>query len=305
MKTGVMTVEEVRRIVLEVLDEWIPRIKVEIYEDELGKLRSELGEHITKVWEAINELVEAQKRTEQRVEELAEAQKRTEEAQQRTEERLSRLEKAVVELAEAQKRTEQRLEELAEAQKRTEEAQQRTEERLSRLENAVAELAEAQKRTEDAVDKLMAAHTLLSQKVENLAVAVGSLSETIGFGLEDVAKLMLPPYLERHYGIHLEGEPAEELGRQFFNVEGKYVVEVNLYGEGYRDGNRVIVLGECKSRIGGGAVQHFVEMVAEKVEPLVRSKGEVWRVMFGFYIHPSAWEVAKKHNVILVASYQR
>ncbi|MGB9822530.1 MAG: chordopoxvirus fusion protein, partial [Thermodesulfovibrio sp.] len=44
------------------------------------------------------------------VEELAEAQKRTEE-------RLARLENIVAELAEAQKRTEQRVEELAEAQK--------------------------------------------------------------------------------------------------------------------------------------------------------------------------------------------
>jgi len=48
------------------------------------------------------------------VEELAQAQKRTEE-------RLDRLEAVVEELAQAQKRTEQRVEELAQAQKRTEE----------------------------------------------------------------------------------------------------------------------------------------------------------------------------------------
>ncbi|MEW6103709.1 MAG: hypothetical protein AB1630_07865, partial [bacterium] len=53
----------------------------------------------------VEELAEAQKRTEQRVEELAEAQKRTEQR--------------VEELAEAQKRTEQRLEKLAIAQEKT------------------------------------------------------------------------------------------------------------------------------------------------------------------------------------------
>jgi len=60
------------------------------------------------------------------VQELAEAQKRTEQ-------RLGRLEAVVQELAEAQKRTEQRVEELAEAQKRTEQR--------------VEELAEAQIQT--------------------------------------------------------------------------------------------------------------------------------------------------------------
>jgi len=60
------------------------------------------------------------------VQELAQAQKRTEQ-------RLDRLEAVVQELAEAQKRTEQRIEELAEAQKRTEQR--------------VEELAEAQIQT--------------------------------------------------------------------------------------------------------------------------------------------------------------
>ncbi|MGC8795475.1 MAG: chordopoxvirus fusion protein, partial [Thermodesulfovibrio sp.] len=67
----------------------------------------ELKVDFKKLTKIVEELAEAQKRTEQRVEELAEAQKRTEE-------RLARLENIVAELAEAQKRTEQRVEELAE-----------------------------------------------------------------------------------------------------------------------------------------------------------------------------------------------
>jgi len=55
----------------------------------------------------VNELAEAQKRTEEKVNELAEAQKRTEEK--------------VNELAEAQKKTEEKVNELAEAQRKTEE----------------------------------------------------------------------------------------------------------------------------------------------------------------------------------------
>ncbi len=90
-------------------------------------------------------------------------------AQGRSEQRLDRVETALVELAEAQKRTEQRVEELAEAQKRTEqrvdrleiavtelaEAQRRTEQRVDRLETVVAELTEAQRRTEETLNKLI------------------------------------------------------------------------------------------------------------------------------------------------------
>jgi hypothetical protein len=67
------------------------------------------------------------------VEELAEAQRRTEER--------------VGELAKAQRRTEERVGELAEAQRRTEE-------RVGSLELAVERLAEAQRRTEQAVARL-------------------------------------------------------------------------------------------------------------------------------------------------------
>jgi len=77
----------------------------------------------------VQDLAEAQARTEQRVEELAGAQQELAAAQARTEQR-------VEELAEAQARTEQRVEELARAQTRTETA-------LTRLARQVGGLSEA------------------------------------------------------------------------------------------------------------------------------------------------------------------
>jgi len=64
----------------------------------------------------------------------------------------------------------------------------------------------------------------------------------------------------------------------------------------------VVLLGEVKSRIGGSEVQWFAHHLA-LVEPLVM--GEVWRVMFGYFIHPSAMQPAEESNILLVASYQR
>ena len=87
------------------------------------------------------------------------------EAQQRSEQRLSRVETVVEELAQAQQRTELRVEELAQAQQRTElrveelaQAQQRTELR-------VEELAQAQQRTETLLAELTRSHLRLEQRV--------------------------------------------------------------------------------------------------------------------------------------------
>jgi len=178
-------------------------------------------ENFNRVWKSIEELAEAQKRTEQRVEELAEAQKRTEQR--------------VEELAEAQKRTEQRVEELAEAQKRTEQR--------------VEELAEAQKRTEGEMASL-------AVTVKNMQKEIGGLSNTIGYELEDSLYPLLPKVLKEDFGVEIEGE----LERTFIEYsDGED--EINIYGKGKLNGKGVYIIGESKAQIGKGDVEGFVKMV--------------------------------------------
>ncbi len=45
------------------------------------------------------------------------------------------------------------------------------------------------------------------------------------------------------------------------------------------------------------------QAVVAIVEPLL--VGEIWRIMFGYYIHPSAIQPAEEGHILLVASYQR
>jgi len=77
---------------------------------------------------------------------------------------------------------------------------------------------------------------------------------------------------------------------------------VNLYSEGEREGAKVIVLGEVSSRIRAGDVRLFLHK-ASLVKPLLPPGVEVLYVMFGYYIHLSALEVAEAEQVHLVASY--
>ncbi len=83
---------------------------------------------------------------------------------------------------------------------------------VTELSNNILKLAEAQKRTEDSLGMLFK--------------AVSWFSDTIGFGLEDIAKVMFPPWLEKHERIKIK-----ELERRFIKVDGEEI-EINLYGEG-------------------------------------------------------------------------
>jgi len=117
-----------------------------------------LGDEFDRLPRIVEELAEAQRRTEQRLEDLAEAQRRTEQ-------RLEELGRRVDELAEAQRRTEQRLEELG---------------------RRVDELAEAQRRTEQRVDELAARLGELAARVDQLAARVDELVQAVGVMRVDI-----------------------------------------------------------------------------------------------------------------------
>ncbi len=168
------------------------------------------------------------------------------------------------------------------------EAQRRTEERLERLAERVEELAEAQRRTEERLEKLIAA-------LDSLRVEVGRLSDAVGFGLEDIARVVLPGWLHKNLGVEVD-----ELRREFITIGGREV-EVDLYGEGRLRGERVVVVGEVKSRISESDVRRFYERVyAPASEDLgVRVVG----VLFGYLVHPSARRRARELGLHVVASY--
>ena len=270
---------------------------------ELGisGLRDALQEQTKHFGRALTKLTEAQARTDATLEKLTQAQARTDatlekltQAQARTDARMDRVEATLEKLVQAQARTDATLEKLTQAQARTDA-------RMDRVEANLEKLTQAQARTEIALQELAEAQARTEVALKHQQRHLSGLGEVIGFGLEDIAKTVVPGYLQRHFGIDLEGPLGDELARRFFQVNGQ-PVEIDLYGEGSRDGRRVVVLAESKSRIGGTEVHRFARKIAS-VEPLL--EGEIWRIMFGYYIHPSAQKPAEEHRIRLIASYQR
>jgi len=177
---------------------------------------------------------------------------------------VSELAGTVRELAEAQKRTDEGLQELAGAQKDLAEAQKRTE-------VALRELAEAQKLTNE---------------------AVGRLTDTIGHDLESVARVSAPNWLQVYEDVRVPS-----LERRIFKVDGEDV-EINLYGEGMKGRAPITVVGEAKSTIHGRDVEAFSGRVGRLKSQL---RGRVIKLMFGYWIHPSAEQEAKKLQVHVIA----
>jgi seryl-tRNA synthetase len=250
--------------------------------EKLVEAQAKAGERLSRLEEAVEKLAEAQKRTEERLNELVEA-------QAKMEHRLSRLEDVVEKLAEAQKRTEERLNELAEAQKRTEErlnelaeAQKRTEERLN-------ELAEAQKRTEEELKKLIGEHKKTRE-------ALGGLTHTVGYILEDRAFVSLPELLKRDMGVEVG-----ELKRDFVEISPARYEEINILGKGRRNGNDVWIIGECKTQLTKKHVDHFLNMVSrlEHIFP-----GEKIYVVVTYQTSPQVREYLKAKGLKLYFSYQ-
>jgi len=134
-------------------------------------------ERLTRLEETVTALAEAQRRTEERLSRLEETVAALAEAQRRTEERLSRLEETVTALAEAQRRTEKRLDRLEETVTALAEAQRRTEKRLDRLEETVAALVEAQRRLEETVAALAEAQRRTEEQIGELTIGVRDLAE--------------------------------------------------------------------------------------------------------------------------------
>ncbi len=237
----------------------------------------------------VRELVEAQRRSEERLSRLAEA-------QQRTEARVGRLEEAVAGLAEAQQQTEARVGRLEEAVAALAEAQQQTEARVGRVEEAVAALAEAQSRTERQVTELTVALHSLTDTVHTLTIDVGELKgdsldrryrERVGAYFarlvrrarllsDDELAAMLEEAVSRR---QLSEEEAEEIS------SADLVVEVS-WGVGPHDVQRAAQRSALLARAGVLAMPTVAgKTVTEEAADLAASL-QVWQVTDGQVVPP-------------------
>ena len=260
-----------------------------------------LKKNITELSKIVKELAAAQSKTEKRLEELAvKTEKRLEElavAQSKTEARLEELaiktEKRLEELAVAQSKTEKRLEELAVAQSKTEARLEELAVAQSKTEKRLEELAAAQSKTEDSLNKLINEHVETRRRLE-------SMSDAVGYNLENQAYKALPALLEKDLKIKVEGK----LVRRYFpgTRKGRYI-QVNIYGWGAQNGKRILILGECKTSLSKKEVDRFLKLTKYIVKLENISEEETLKIAVVHDILPPVVSYLESKGIKLYWSY--
>ena len=274
--------EQLRQLLLSEFErqvlESIHRLTIQV--EILTRRVDELAEAQKQTMLAVQQLAEAQRRTDERVGRLETALAELAEAQRRTDERVGRLETALAELAEAQRRTEQKVEELAEAQRRTDE-------RVGRLETALAELAEAQRRTEQKVDELAEAQ-------KRTASQLGRLEDRIGASTEQEAADTLG-YVLRQKGYRILKGP--------FNLYLNGEIDV-IYQLEDQEGKQLTAVLEAKVRLSHSVVEDWAQrMRADNFRQKIRQAGFGGPYLvyaYGMRADPSAYEAVKRFGIGLI-----
>jgi uncharacterized phage infection (PIP) family protein YhgE len=275
---------------------------------QLAEENRRLAEGQERLWQAVTHLTKGQDELQQAVTRLTEENRKLAEGQERLQETVTHLAEENRRLAEGQKR-------LWEVVGQLTEGQQRLQETVAHLAEENRRLAEGQERLQETVAQLVGVQLQLQTTVSQLAEEsrkamvvlkevnrkVERLDEQLGMTVESVAQIVLPGYLERHFGIKLEGKLGYELKPMFFRLNGEWE-QVDLYGEGTMGKEEICIVCECKAKIYERDVHAFVKKL-ERLWGLLRKRPIP--VLFGYSIHPSAQEPASPHNILLVSPLHR
>lgn len=190
----------------------------------------------------------------------------------------------ISELAEAQKRTEMRLDSLSQKVEELAEAQKRTEAR-------VEELAEAQLKTESVLTSIL-------KEQGRMRKEIGGLANSFGYVLENEGIRALPAILKREKGINIT-----VMDRRFVVYPDGGDDEINIYGEGMLEGQKVYVVGEAKSQLGKKDVARFSRLLS-RFSNLVKSP--VIPVVVTHSVHPDVAAYARDFikDLEIYMSYQ-
>ncbi|RKX99735.1 hypothetical protein DRP77_12765 [Candidatus Poribacteria bacterium] len=218
----------------------------------LSEMRESLmREEFDRLRAALDELRESHEKTNEELRKLAEAQRKTEEELSKLATRVDQLGKTVDQLAETVAQLTKRVDQLTER---------------------IDQLAEAQRRTEEELRVVITRVDRLTDRLDFTIERLEGLSDTVGYTLENQAFKSLPALLRRDFGIEVIGR----LVRRYVALADGRVRQVNIYGRGRRDGQELLIIGECKVRPS----RREVHRLAKLADELEKAEGiEVFKVM--------------------------
>lgn len=132
-------------------------------------------------------------------------------------------------------------------------------------------------------------------KVETL---IQQLYGQLNYNLANTAHDVLPELLKTRYNVKVD--KLYHANVVYSLEKGKYD-EVNIFGEGFRNGQKVYVVGECKARFG---VKNFRDM--ERMLKRVEKKldAPLFPLVLAYQYHPRVEMLLKQHSIPYIWSYE-
>ena len=162
-----------------------------------------------------------------------------------------------------------------------------------KLEGVVNQLAEAQKKTENVLTKLVEDHSETRKRLE-------SMSDAVGYELENKSYRALPTLLKRDLNLQVEGKL---LRRYVLGPDGKRYIQINIYGWGKRNGEKVLILGEAKTSLSKREVNKFMKHVKLLSSLEGVHENHILTVAVVHSITPDVEKYAKEKGIKIYWSY--
>ncbi len=161
----------------------------------------------------------------------------------------------------------------------------------------VDQLAEAQRKTEEELKALTVQVRAISIRLNKTNKQVGGLANTIGYVLENEAVKALPKILKREYKLNVRGRLKKDYVPDRY---GNYI-EVNIFGEAFKNRTKYTIIGESKSQLSKNNVNDFVK----KLKKFERVFDNVFPLFVTHMIsEPDVEEYAKSKGVSVFYSYE-
>jgi len=292
------SVSEIRSRLIRVFPAQQADLLAEVFVDSHAEFVNRADFH--KLTEVVQDLAEAQKRTEVRVEELADAQKQTAEQVKELTEAQKRTEIHLDELARSQQEMRVSLQEMREAQQEMREAQQEMRESQQEMRESQQEMRESQQEMRESQQEMRVSQQEMRESlvemqraVTDLAKQVGGLSNAVGASLEDFACELVPELLEKYWRfVTVTAGPEEITTADGLSREFDVVVRGTI------DGRPVTVLCETKATVSTTEVAKFLRIV-EKVRE-AHPGDDIRPLFFGYKANAATRTLITQANAAMI-----
>jgi len=163
--------------------------------------------------------------------------------------------------------------------------------------SAIAELRQAVRGLVETTKKHAQVLRRLELDQQDIRKQLGGLAMAFGYRLEDDAYLALPRLLKQDYGIEVQGR----LKRDYLVDRQGNHLEVNILGEGVREGETITIVGESKAQLSANEIDRFLRRKVRRLQGVYPNLFPI--IVTYMTTSPDVLEHARQRGVAVYFSY--